>query len=156
MATAKWSVEGQYFETCNCEFLCPCVSSNLAARPSEGDCKAALAFQIERGNKEGVTLDGLAFIVVLRTPGPMAQGNWTVGVIIDERATTIQADAILAIASGQAGGPMAHLAPAIGTFAGVERRPIKFSGDGKRYEVTAGTLVDQACDAAMASPAATE
>lgn len=152
MAAAKWSLEGQYFETCNCEFLCPCISSNLTAQPTEGDCKVALAFQIERGSKDGVSLDGLSFIVVARTPGAMGQGNWTVGLVIDERATAPQADAILAIASGQAGGPMAHVAPAIGTFAGVERRPIAFSGDGRRYAVTAGTLVDQACEAVMASP----
>jgi hypothetical protein len=156
MAAATWSVEGQYFETCNCEYLCPCVTSNLTAQPDEGDCKVALAFQIERGSKDGVALDGLAFIVVARTPGAMGQGNWTVGVIIDERASTPQADAILAIASGQAGGPMAHIAPAIGTFAGVERRPIKFTGDGRRYAVTAGDLVDQACEAAMARPDAAE
>ena len=153
---AAWSVEGQYFETCNCEYLCPCVSSNLTAQPDNGDCKVALAFQIERGSKEGVSLDGLAFIVVAYTPGIMGQGNWTVGLIVDERATASQADAILAIASGKAGGPMASLAPAIGTFAGVERRPIKFTGDGRRYAVTAGDLVDQACEAAMASPNAAE
>jgi hypothetical protein len=156
MANATWSVEGQYFETCNCEYLCPCISTNLTAQPDNGDCKAALAFRIERGSKDGVSLDGLAFIVVLRTPGAMAQGNWTVGVIIDARANGPQADAILAIASGKAGGPMAHLAPAIGTFAGVERRPITFTGDGRRYAVTAGDLVDQACEAAMASPDAVE
>lgn len=156
MAAAAWSVEGQYFETCNCDFLCPCVSSNLTAQPDNGDCKVALAFQIERGSKDGVTLDGLAFIVVARTPGAMGQGNWTVGVIIDERANAPQADAILAIASGQAGGPMAHIAPAIGTFAGVERRPITFTGDGRHYAVTAGHLVDQACEAAMASANAVE
>ena len=156
MAPAAWSVEGQYFETCNCDYLCPCVTSNLTAQPDNGDCKVALAFQIERGSKDGVALDGLAFIVVARTPGAMGQGNWTVGVIIDDRASAPQADAILAIASGQVGGPMAHIAPAIGTFAGVERRPIKFTGDGRRYAVTAGDLVDQACEAAMASPNAVE
>jgi hypothetical protein len=153
---AAWSVEGQYFETCNCEYLCPCVSSNLTAQPDNGDCKVALAFQIERGSKEGISLDGLAFIVVAYTPGIMGQGNWTVGLIVDERANALQADAILAIASGKAGGPMASLAPAIGTFVGVERRPIKFTGDGRRYAVTAGDLVDQACEAAMASPNAVE
>jgi hypothetical protein len=126
------------------------------AEPTEGDCKVALAFQIDHGSKDGVTLDGLAFIVVARTPGAMGKGNWTVGLVIDERASAPQADAILAIASGQAGGPMAHVAPAIGTFAGVERRPIIFSGDATRHAVTAGDLVDQECEAAMARPGAAE
>lgn len=157
MAPTNWSVEGRYFETCNCEYLCPCISSNLAAVPSNGDCKVALAFQIDRGTKDGAALDGLAFIVVARTPGVMAQGNWTVGLIVDERASAPQADAIVAIASGKAGGPMANLAPVIGTFAGVERRPIHFSSsDSKHYAVTAGDLVDQACEAVMGSPNAVE
>jgi hypothetical protein len=157
MAATTWSIEGRYFETCNCEYLCPCISSNMAAAPDNGDCKVALAFQIDRGTSDGIALDGLAFIVVARTPGVMADGNWTVGVIIDERASGPQGDAILAIASGQAGGPMANLAPVIGTFAGVERRPIHFtSSGGKRYAVTAGNLVDQACEAVTSSRHAAE
>ena len=142
----SWRIEGQYFETCNCEFLCPCISSNMAARPDEGDCAVALAFHIDRGAKHRVALDDLSFIVVARSPGPMIDGGWTVGLIVDERASQEQADAILAIASGQAGGPMAAMAPLIGNFVGVERRPIRFEADGLRYAVTAGDLVDQACE----------
>jgi len=152
-----WSIEGRYFETCNCNYLCPCISSNLTAKPDNGDCKVALAFQINRGSKDGVALDGLSFIVVAYTPGIMGNGNWTVGLIVDERATAPQADAILAIASGQAGGPMANLAPLLGKFAGVERRPVNFSStDARHYAVTAGELIDQACEAVMGSPNATE
>jgi hypothetical protein len=146
MAGDGWTIEGQYFETCNCEYLCPCLSSNMAAKPDEGDCAVALAFRIDRGSKGGVALDGLAFIVVARTEGAMIDGGWTVGLVVDERASREQADAILAIASGQAGGPMAAVAPLIGSFAGVERRPVRFEADGLRYSVTAGELVDQACE----------
>ncbi len=156
MAGSKWSLEGRYFETCNCEYLCPCISTNLAAKPDEGDCKVALAFHIDRGSKDGARLDGLSFIVLAQSRGPMANGNWTVGLIIDDRASEAQGEAVLAIASGQAGGPMAHLAPLIGKFAGVERRPIKFSVDGMRYTVTAGDLVDQACQGAMSSAESSE
>ena len=45
------------------------------------------------------------------TPGVMLEGNWSVGLIVDERATAEQEQAIAAIASGQAGGPMAALGP---------------------------------------------
>ena len=153
MAAESWRIEGQYFETCNCEYLCPCISSNMTARPDEGDCVVALAFHIDRGSRGDVPLDGLAFIVVARSKGPMIDGGWTVGLIVDERASQEQADAILAIASGQAGGPMAGLGPLIGSFAGVERRPIRFEADGLRYAVTAGELVDQACEG-VPSPSA--
>ena len=143
---ASWRIEGQYMETCNCEYLCPCAASHLTARPTEGDCKAALAMRIDKGEKDGVKLDGLCFIVVMRAPGAMAQGDMTVGLIIDERASDVQAEAIGAIASGAAGGPMAALGPLVGRMAGVEKRPISFSADGMKFAVKAGDLIDQACE----------
>lgn len=143
---AGWKLEGRYMETCNCSFLCPCITSNLAATPTEGDCKAAVALQIDKGAKDGVALDGLSFIVLLHSPRAMAEGNFTVGLIIDERATDEQVDKISEIASGAAGGPMAALAPLVGNMAGIERRPIRFEADGLNYRVRAGDLVDQACE----------
>lgn len=141
---ANWQIEGQYMETCNCSFVCPCIGSNLADTPTEGDCKAAIAMRIDKGQKGGVMLDGLAFIVLLHSPGPMIDGNIKVGLIIDENADQAQSDAITGIASGEAGGPMAALAPLVSEIAGVEKRPIRFEIDGMNRHVTAGELIDQA------------
>lgn len=141
-----WQVSGQYMETCNCAFVCPCITSNLAGRPTEGDCKAAVAMRVDKGVKDGVKLDGVSFIVMLHSPGPMAEGNLTVGLIIDERASEAQAEAVQAIASGSAGGPLAALAPLIGRMAGVERRKIELSGEGLKWAAKAGELVDEACE----------
>ena len=143
---ASWQISGQYMETCNCTMLCPCITSNLAARPTEGDCKAAVAMRIDKGAKDGVQLDGLSFIVMLHSPGAMGAGNITVGLIVDDRASDAQADAINAIATGAAGGPMAALGPLVGRMAGVERRPIEFKSEGLNHSVRAGELVDQACE----------
>lgn len=143
---AGWRLEGEYMETCNCTLLCPCITSNMAARPTEGDCKAALAMRIDKGEKDGVRLDGLSFIVMLHAPGAMADGNMTVGLIVDERASEAQAKAIADIATGIAGGPMAALGPLVGRVAGVEKRPIRFVQDGMKYHVTAGELIDQAIE----------
>ena len=141
---AGWNIQGQYMETCNCTFLCPCIGSNLAARPTEGDCKVAIAMRIDKGQKDGVSLDGLAFIVLMLSPGPMGEGNIKVGLIIDENADDTQTQAIGDIASGAAGGPMAALAPLVGEVAGIEKRPITFEIDGMNSHVKAGELVDQA------------
>jgi len=149
---AGWRIEGQYMETCNCEFLCPCITSNLVAQPTEGDCKAAVAMRIDKGQKDGVALDGLAFIVFLHSPKAMAEGNITVGLIVDERATDKQTEAISAIATGAAGGPMAALGPLVGKVAGVEKRPISFQSDGLKFAVKAGELIDQAIEG-VAGPA---
>jgi hypothetical protein len=143
---ANWRIDGQYFETCNCKFICPCISSNLTANPTESDCKAAITMRIDRGQKDGVTLDGLSFIVLLHAPKAMIEGNMTVGLIIDERATDEQVAAIGAIASGSAGGPMAALAPLVGRMAGIEKRPIRIEQSGMQYAVTAGELIDQSLE----------
>ena len=143
---AGWHIEGQYMETCNCSFVCPCIGSNLTATPTEGDCKAAITMRIDKGQKDAVKLDGLSFIVLLHSPKAMAEGNITVGLIIDERATNEQMEAIGAIASGSAGGPMAALAPLVSRMAGIEKRPIRFEQSGMKYAVTAGELIDQSLE----------
>jgi hypothetical protein len=142
----SWRIQGQYMETCNCTYICPCIGSNLTARPTEGDCKAALALTIDKGEKDGVPLDGLAFIVLLHTPKAMGEGDMTVGLIIDQKADAKQVEAIGAIASGAAGGPMAALGPLVARMAGIEQRPISFERDGMKITVKAGELIDQALE----------
>lgn len=143
---ADWHIEGEYMETCNCAFICPCIGSNLTAAPTEGDCKAAITMRIDKGRKDGVTLDGVSFIVLMRTPGPMADGDIKVGLIVDAGADDNQVEAITAIATGAEGGPMASLAPLVSEVAGIERRPITFDRDGMSYRVTAGELIDQSLE----------
>jgi hypothetical protein len=149
---SDWQIQGTYFETCNCDYLCPCISTNLAGRPTEGECKVALAFQIDNGNKDGISLDGVSFIILMHTPGPMAEGNFKLGLIVDDAASSDQVDAIAAITSGNAGGPMAAFAPLVGNMAGIERRPIHYERNDMNYSVSAGELVEQSCEG-MPGPA---
>jgi hypothetical protein len=142
-----WQISGQYMETCSCTVLCPCIVTNLQARPTEGDCKAALAMHVDKGSKDGVSLDGVDFIAILQSKGPMAAGDMTVGLIVDSGASDEQVEAITAIASGQAGGPMAMMAPLVGRFAGVERAKVSIGHEGAKWTARAGDLVDQACEA---------
>ena len=157
MTTPAWNISGQYVETCSCDYVCPCIVGQMAVRPTKGSCTFAMAMLIERGGFGDVPLSGLAFIVLGLTPEDMGKGNWSVGLVIDERATAAQRDAIVAIASGAAGGPMAPLSGLIGKFLGAEQAPIRIERDGKKFTVTAGKLVDMACEGAMGiDPTATE
>jgi hypothetical protein len=116
-----------------------------------------MAFQIDRGSYGTLSLDSLGFIVLGLTPEAMGKGNWSVGLIADERASAEQRDAITAIASGAAGGPMAALAGLIGTFLGVESAPLQFDRDGVKWSVRASHLVDMAAEGAKGTnPHATE
>lgn len=157
MATPSWNIRGQYYETCSCDFVCPCVPGQLAVRPTHGSCTFIMALQIESGSYGSVALDGLGFVVVGLTPEAMGKGNWSVALITDERASTEQRDAITAIASGAAGGPMAALSGLIGKFLGVAPAPIVFDHKGMTWSVKASTVLDMAAEGAKGlNPAATE
>jgi hypothetical protein len=103
--------------------------------PTEGACEVAFAFHINSGSYGNVTLDGLNVAMIARTPGPMVQGNWSAAIYLDERADQQQQQALGAIFSGSAGGPLGTLAPFISTVLGVKSVPITFSITGKRHTV---------------------
>ena len=157
MSTPTWQVSGQYYETCSCDFVCPCILGQMAVEPSHGSCTFAMAFKVDRGAYGAVPLDGLGFVVLGMTPEAMGKGNWSVGLITDQHASAEQRDAITAIASGAAGGPMSVLSGLIGKFLGVESAPIHFAHNGVTWSVTASSFVDMAAKGAMGmNPAVTE
>lgn len=148
MATSAWNLSGRYYETCSCDFVCPCVPGQMMVKPTKDSCTFAMAFQIERGSYGNLSLDGIGFIVLGLTPQEMGKGNRSVGLIVDESATSEQRDAITAIATGSAGGPMAALSGLVGKFLGVESAPIRFASDGIKWSVGAAKLVDMAAEGA--------
>jgi len=116
-----------------------------------------MAFQIDRGSYGNVSLDGLGFVILGLTPEAMGKGNWSVGVIADKRASAEQREAIKAIASGSAGGPMSALSGLIAKFLGVESAPIRFERSGAKWSVKASSLVDMAAEGAKGlNPGTTE
>jgi hypothetical protein len=157
MAAQTWQISGQYYETCSCDFVCPCLPGQMAVRPTKGSCTFAMGFQIDKGSYAALSLDSLAFIVLGFTPEAMGKGNWSVGIIVDERASPEQRDAIATIASGAAGGPMSALSGLVGKLLGVDSAPIRFERNGLRWSVNASKLVDMAAEGAKGmNPAAAE
>jgi hypothetical protein len=134
----KWRLSGDYFENCNCDVVCPCLVSSaapLTAKPTQGECHVALAFHIDSGDFDQVKLDGLNVVLVASTPGAMANGNWTLGAYIDERADDAQVAALGAIFGGAVGGPMAAFAPMVGTQLGPQKVRITYAINGKSRSV---------------------
>src|SRR5581483_6706163 len=112
MGEGSWKIAGDYFEACNCRSTCPCI---FLADPSEGDCRLALAWHIEEGYHGGLRLDGLNVVGIFYTPGNMVTGpKWRAALYLDERANAEQAEALVGIYSGRAGGFWANIAPLIG------------------------------------------
>jgi hypothetical protein len=121
--------------------MCPCnLSFDHGA--TYDFCRATLAFNIHEGDLDGTDIAGQKVVVVIDTPKVMTEGNWRVGVFIDEEATDEQADKLGQLFTGQLGGPMAGIAPLVGEMVGVERARIAFDDDALRHRVRVGEAID--------------
>ena len=137
----SWNIKGSYVETCSCELMCPCnLSFDHGA--TYDFCRVTLVFNIKEGQIEGTDVGGIAVAAIADTPKVMTEGNWRLGVFISDKATDEQADKLVAVFSGQMGGPMAGLAPLVGEMLGVERVPIEVVDDGVRHSVRIGDAID--------------
>jgi len=136
-----WSLEGSYFETCNCQSACPCV---FLSPPTEEDCTVLLAWHVDDGRFGDVALDGLNVALAVDSQGHMARVPWNVALYLDERATEAQREALTTIFAGQAGGHPARLAQHIGKVLGVAAVPIEYEAEGRRRSVRVGDVAEAA------------
>jgi hypothetical protein len=137
-----WQLRGTYFENCSCDMVCPCTTSGLTMPADYERCRVVLVFNVESGTVDDVDVSGLTVGVLADTPPVMSDGNWRVGVFLDDSASPEQSEKLGAVFAGQVGGPMAMLSPLIGEMLGIETVPIQYSNDGRRHRVTIGDAVD--------------
>src|SRR5262249_20249861 len=142
MAHQEWTMFGEYMESCNCDYLCPCVYTNPQGPVSYDHCTAVLVFRIDAGEYGSIKLDGLKFALVIRSGKVMADGNWVFAGVVDERANDAQRRALTVIASGGAGGPPGFIREnLVGDFRGIEFRQIEFNLDGLKRSTAIGDVV---------------
>ncbi|HET8980678.1 MAG TPA: DUF1326 domain-containing protein [Solirubrobacteraceae bacterium] len=128
-------------ETCSCELMCPCnLSFDHGA--TYDFCRVVLAFDVREGDIEGTDVGGLKVVAIADTPKVMTEGNWKLGIFVDAGATDEQTSKLVAVFSGQLGGPMGALAPLVGEVLGVERAQIEVRDDGLRHSVRVGDVID--------------
>jgi len=137
MAEQKWTMRGEYMESCNCDYLCPCIYTNPQGPATNDHCTAAMVFRIDEGNCGDIRLDGLKFALVIRSGRVMADGNWVFAGVVDDRADDAQRQALAAIVSGEAGGPPSFIRQnLVSDFRGVEFKRIEFTMSGLKRSVT--------------------
>jgi hypothetical protein len=134
----SWTIEGTYFENCNCDFACPCSVTSFGSPATQDRCQVILNFHVQKGEIDGVDVSGHSVSVVADAPAKMLDGNWRVGLIIDDKASKEQADKLAGVFSGATGGPMASLAPLIGQVLGIEQHPIEYGDSGHKHHVKIG------------------
>src|SRR5579859_5066488 len=136
-----WKISGSYFETCSCNVVCPCTASLTLGATLER-CRVTLVFNVKDGQVDGTDVGGLTVAAIADTPKVMTDGNWRVGVFIDDRASDEQADKLGAVFSGALVGPMGGLVPLIGESLGVQRVPIDVQEHGLTHSIRIGDVVD--------------
>ena len=134
-----YSLQGSLLEACSCDVLCPCW---IGEDPDTGDCKAFVAYHYDKGEINGVDVSGLELIFVAQIPGNvLVPKSWKILVLIDDRATDEQMQALLDAYTGKLGGPLADLAQLVGEVIGVERVPISHEVRGGSGELTVGNWI---------------
>lgn len=94
----EWYLRGNSFGNCNCDHACPCQFEGL---PTHGNCEAMGVTEVAQGEFDGVDLAGARFAMVYAWPGPVFEGGGEMQMIIDDRCSDEQAQAIEQIGSGR-------------------------------------------------------
>jgi hypothetical protein len=119
--SVAYDLEGSLLEVCSCNVLCPCW---IGEDPDLGDCQSVVAYHFDRGTVRGVDVSGLTAASVVYIPGNILEGNWKQVLVIDDEASDEQFDALVAMLTGELGGPLADLASLVGERLAIERMPI--------------------------------
>jgi hypothetical protein len=122
----SWEIQGRELINCNCSYGCPC---QFNASPTKGFCEAVGWFLIEKGHYGDVRLDGLAFGMALKWPGPIHEGQGKCQPFLDARADEAQREALLKIMSGQDTDPFATVFAVFATTFEMVHEPIFASFD---------------------------
>ncbi len=141
----NWSIEVDYLQACSCDYGCPC---EFQAPPTQGFCEGLGAYRINRGNYGDVSLDGLGLGFALHSPGALHLGDMTLALFVDEKASQEQRDALIPIASGQAGGqPFEIIASLVSNLSGPYFVPFQFDLQGRNSAAKMGDSVSMAFEA---------
>src|SRR3954449_7762848 len=103
MAVAtKWAIRGSYFESCNCDAICPCrrVDGVAVGRSTHGVCTSVLSWLIEGGAADGINLAGAPVALACRYSDDEPGSPWTWILYLDATGSVEQRDALEAIFTG--------------------------------------------------------
>ncbi len=131
----SWRISGTYFESCNCDAICPCrrIDGVAGGRSTHGICTGVLSWLIEEGVADGVELAGLPVAMAFRYGDDEPGSPWTWLLYLDARASEEQRAALEGIFAGRLGGDAeAHFPWAWKESELVDVRPVEIEVDHTR------------------------
>jgi len=153
----RWQIAGRYFESCNCDPICPCrrINGVFGGRSTYGECLGVLTWAIEHGHADGRSLDGLKVALATRYHDDEPGSPWTHVVYVDETADQAQHDALVEIYTGRRGGDALDHFPWAwkeSNLAGVRRVEIEVSHEPRRQWLRIRDLVTVSIRDAWSGP----
>jgi hypothetical protein len=102
----SWRISGSYFESCNCDPICPCrrIDGVSGGRSTHGECLGVLSWLIDEGEADGVGLGGLPVAMATRYSDDEEGSPWSWILYLDAGAADDQREALEGIYSGRLGG----------------------------------------------------
>jgi hypothetical protein len=102
----KWHIRGSYFESCNCDAICPCrrIDDVPGGRSTHGICTGVLSWLIDEGHAAGTDLAGLTVALAIRYDDDEPGSPWSWILYLDEGASEKQLTALEDIFTGRLGG----------------------------------------------------
>ena len=141
-----WQLAGEFVMSCSCDW-CPCAISLGRARPTEGHCYTWFAFRLDSGRSGGLDLGGLNLALLIEIPGRMAEGNYALGLFLDERTPERERVALEQIFTGRAGGPPGLFSILVSRYLGAQSVPIAYETEGLRRRVSIPKILDGTIEA---------
>jgi len=102
----SWRIRGTYFESCNCDAICPCrrIDGVPGGRSTHGVCMGVLSWLIGEGAVDSIDLSGLPVALAAHYSDDEAGSPWRWILYLDARASSEQLSALEAIFAGRLGG----------------------------------------------------
>jgi hypothetical protein len=144
--TAAWWARGLLFENCSCQAVCP-GHVHFEQLCTHQRCLGYWAIRFDEGEFDGIPLRGLSAVIVYDSPQHMIEGDWREGIVIDERASEAQRDAIETLLTGRAGGPWAVLARFVSKRLPTRHLPIRIEDRGNVKRIVVAGLLESTIEA---------
>jgi len=142
-----WRIAGTYFESCNCEAICPCRmigDKPGGGRSTYGVCFGALSWRIEEGYAADTALRGLATVLVCWYDDDEAGSPWRIVLHVDDRGDELQREALSGIFLGRLGGEGVLRLPWVrkaSNLLNVRHSRIEIEHDGDAHKLRVGDAV---------------
>ncbi|MEA2469743.1 MAG: hypothetical protein QOE38_742 [Thermoleophilaceae bacterium] len=102
----SWRIRGTYFESCNCDAICPCrrIDGVPGGRSTHGLCLGVLSWLIEEGAVDDTDVSGLPVALASRYSDEEPGSPWTWILYLDSHASSEQRAALEGVFTGRRGG----------------------------------------------------